>query len=173
MPGKISIRQCLIITAVLISCLRMDSVQAQHTGFMIDPVAREKWKSEAISFLKTASPADFSNEIEFYESNRGYDAVLAFIVPGSAYVRFSEGEWVCIVAHSAHDNASIGDMVLAIDHCGAIYQIDTHVCGGTANFLGFDMFMPANTVEFFAKFKGDKIGCYWKLVSLPIAHKSL
>ena len=32
-------------------------------------------------------------------------------------------------AHSAHDNERVGDIVLAIDHNGKLYENEGHVCG--------------------------------------------
>lgn len=152
----------MIVLAGLISSASM----AQHVSGGIDESVRAAWKHDAISYLLTVTPADFSNKIEFYESNRGYDAVLAFTLNRNGCVLFGENEWVCMISHSAHDNPKVGDIVLAVDSLSAIYQIETHICGGTAFFLGFDMSAPANTAEFFAKFKGDKVGRFWEMLPL-------
>ncbi len=43
-------------------------------------------------------------------------------------LRFSDGGWVYVVAHSFHANSKIGDVVLAIDHNGTLYESAGHVC---------------------------------------------
>jgi hypothetical protein len=137
-------------------------VFAQHEFMIVSDEARSNWIAEAETYLQSiVNPEDVGNKIEFYESNRMEDAVLAFRIDGQGYVRFGENDWVCIVTHSSHTDGAIGDVILARDQPGVIYEIKGHVCGGSVFFLGFNMAKPSNSAEFFTWFKSDRRDQWW------------
>jgi hypothetical protein len=107
------------------------------------------------------------DEITFFESNLGYDAVLACRLVDRGFMRLSETNWICFVANSGHVNPSVGDIILAIDQSGNVFYINTHVCGNLSLFVGVDMKKPLNSDDFFARFPGETKGSEW--IKLNIA----
>jgi len=135
----------------------------QHSYAVISEELRQKWIEDAVAFLQQVNHQEFVNEIEFYESNRGENAALACRVYETGILRLGDQGWICFVTHSLHQNQQVGDIVLAVDQDRNIYEIDSHVCGGTAFFMGQDMTTPTNSAQFFAWFNSDKHNSKWQL----------
>jgi len=95
-----------------------------------DNMDREKWKSEAIAYLQRISPTNTPKMAEIRIVGRSY--ILRYEMEDEGLIRLGTNGWVYLKMHSSddEDNTDIGDIVLAIDQDGNLYQNNGHVCGG-------------------------------------------
>jgi len=60
---------------------------------------------------------------------------------GTGLLSFGESQWLYLLSHSEHLPDGIGDISVAADQDGRLYQLDAHVCGGI-------LFVDTNSSEF-------------------------
>lgn len=93
---------------------------------------RQAWKRQTISYLKTISPAHSPQTAKI--RSRPEANIFEYEIEDEGLIKISATEWIYLKAHSADKDRpgqpKIGDMVLAIDQDGNLYQNDGHVCGG-------------------------------------------
>jgi hypothetical protein len=93
---------------------------------------RQKWKEAAISYLATVSPTNTTRLAEI--QIRGAAKVLRYAIEDEGLIRFGTHGWVYLKMNSSCDaarhKAALGDIVLAMDQDGNVYENDSHVCSG-------------------------------------------
>ena len=154
-----------IVFAICLATLLPAFAFGQHDNHATSETARQQCIDEGMAFLKGKSPANFSNEIQFYEVVLGNTQALGCRIYDSGFLRLNENEWICIVTHSAHQDPKIGDVILAMDQNGEFHISANHVCGGVAYFHGKSLVAPTNNAQFFAEFEGYAKDGKWH--SLP------
>jgi len=103
---------------------------ATHPAEADAPMNRAQWKSETIQQLQNFQPAESTTLAEIHISKTS--KTLRYELEQAGLIRLGTNGWVYIKMHSADNeqNPEIGDISLAIDHTGSLYQNDGHVCGG-------------------------------------------
>lgn len=111
-----------LLIALILICL---------TSFADDEADKQKWKEETISYLKAISPTNTTRMAEI--QIRGAAQVLRYYIENEGLIKFGTNGWVYLKMHSScypTAKGSVGDIVLAIDQDGNLYQNDGHVCDG-------------------------------------------
>jgi hypothetical protein len=78
------------------------------------------------------------------------------VLPGKNRIYF--------LTSSSHDNPETGDITLAIDQPGRIYQNNGHVCGGIITFETGEIKKLKNSKQFFRHFVSDTDGEGWRRI---------
>jgi preprotein translocase subunit YajC len=130
---SISFRSIFLIVAGIIFCI-----------FLWRSTERSRWRKEKIGHLKSFNSA----KGEDMKCSSGIETTTLHIVDRTMIV-FEDGKWLYFVSHSTHDDGClpepsgsaikdtlnyffrgpIGDITLAIDEEGNIYENHDHVCG--------------------------------------------
>lgn len=58
-----------------------------------------------------------------------YTFDLFYWIEHEGLIEFENDEWLYIVTHSSHAKDNVGNVILAIDHAGNLYENQAHVCG--------------------------------------------
>ena len=125
----------------------------------IDPTAREvqdAWVAATVQKLQSFRPSPETRRVEL-----GYSD--AYGIPGnegSALIEFGANGWVYVLTHSSHNDERIGDISIAIDNTGALWENLGHVCGGI-RFGGRDGGGAKSPEEFF-RHCPELLGSKWK-----------
>jgi len=125
----------LWMASVLCSCGERPSA-ALRRGF--DTRSRKEWVKRATAYLSSFKPSRRTPRATV-DSVGGRDWIVAkhygtadgwieYDVRKEGLIDLDDGGWVYIITHSSHENITLGDFVLAVDHTGAIYRVDTHPC---------------------------------------------
>jgi hypothetical protein len=86
---------------------------------------RDEWIEQAVDYLHSFKPRTWSPTPETKTDSEGH---LKYYIRDPALIRFADHGWVFIVAHSMHSGWRVGDVVLAIDHRGTVYETEAHPC---------------------------------------------
>jgi len=125
---------------------------------------RTDWINLQVTQLKTYDSSLPGKEIPWKQSYRNDRYVTSCRVTKSGLLRMGTSNWVYVVSNSSHERPEVGDIVLAIDSQGRIYQHDGHVCGGIINFRSVDLDVPATSDDFFLKFTDDVAELPWRSI---------
>ena len=101
---------------------------------------RDKWIQKTLVELKSFKPGPDTHRVKPVKSDRG----LSYTIGHRSLLEDVDGNWVYFIAHSSHSDSAgipnedctmviavdnIGDITLAVDNKGVIYQSNRHVCG--------------------------------------------
>ncbi len=93
---------------------------------------RQQWKKEAILYLHTITPSNATRMAEI--QIRGEAKTLRYKVVDEGLIKIGTNGWAYLKINSGCDTdrekAALGDMILAIDQDGNLYENDGHGCGG-------------------------------------------
>jgi hypothetical protein len=132
-----------------------------HDNHKLDLKKRELKKNEIISSLKAFQPNTETPILELKETDIDQSIKKSIRISGEGFLQLNETNWIYFISSSSHSDASIGDMTLAIDQLGNIYQNDGHVCGGIVHFQTFERSKIKNSAQFFQLFKSDTDDIGW------------
>jgi hypothetical protein len=92
-----------------------------------------------------------------------YDTVyrISYRLQGKGMVQFGNGKRIFMVSNSAHDNAAVGDITLAMDEHGKLYKNHGHICGGLVSFIINGKSIRMNPVNFFRYAVSDTDDLPW------------
>ena len=95
--------------------------------------ARDILRSQAVADLKLFLPSDATPLAETNEMEMRFGTWASYGVPGNtgkALLSFGENQWLYLRSHSEHLPDEVGDLCVAVDQGGTLYQLSAHVCGG-------------------------------------------
>ncbi|KAF0129833.1 MAG: hypothetical protein FD155_2077 [Bacteroidetes bacterium] len=154
----------IIIMILLVGSWKIGFGQHDN-AHKLDYKQREIKKNEIIQTLKAFKPNDQTAVLELKETEIDYQTIKKSIrVIGEGFLQLNEATWIYFVSFSSHKDANIGDMTLAIDNIGNMYQNDGHVCGGIIHFETFDRSAIKNPEHFFHLFKSDTDDLGWSKI---------
>jgi len=145
----------LAIVSAAASLTALLDAGAQHISTNVNVASQQAWISETITRLRSAqpeTPAWQTWEAEIFDLKHFERNQLMCQVASDYYIKIGTNNWVYFMLHSAHKNAAIGDVVLAIDQDGDIYRCVTHVCGGSTDLMNDDLDKPVSSKDFFTRF---------------------
>lgn len=105
-------------------------------------------------------------EIEVNE-NQGYESI-SYRLEDRVKISFPDGCCLLFALHSYHEDAQLGDIVLAVDSEGNSYIQDEHVCGGLAHFVRRGSQLPENCQQFTLEFTGQILKNKWTGIRLHL-----
>ncbi|MBK8517407.1 MAG: hypothetical protein IPL55_14320 [Saprospiraceae bacterium] len=85
----------------------------------------------------------------------------SYRIKDQGVIKFLNGEKIVLVMHSSHDDAEIGDMILAFTDKGEMFANQGHVCGGIIHFIRACDCIPDSKEEFFNYFYSDTDDKKW------------
>ena len=139
---------------------------AQHASTNIDPEARQQWIKDVSSWLRQDSIIDKGPLLELTKrpyGNQHYHSCK--VKEEGGLLEFNNGSWLYMVCHSSHEDDRIGDITLAIDKKGRLYQNLGHICGGIIHFISEPgQPKPSSSKDFIRDFKCDTDGERWSRV---------
>ena len=86
---------------------------------------RDRWIVNTIEKLQRFTPGETTAPAEVRTNNYGR---IRYWIDGEGLVRFEGGQWLYIIAHSAHVDERIGSITLAVDQAGNLYANRGHFC---------------------------------------------
>jgi hypothetical protein len=107
-----------------------------------------------------------SAEVEV-NNNPGFE-IVTFRFGDDGKITFSDGSYLLFALHSFHEDAQLGDIVLAVDFEGNLYIQEEHVCGGLAHFFRSGQHLPENSQRFILEFMGEISKQHWLGIELPL-----
>jgi hypothetical protein len=117
-----------LLPAGLLLCLLLAGTATAQE----DPVKRAAWRDGAITKLKSVVPTNTTPRAEIQIKSNG--KVLRYFIEQEALIDFGTNGWIYIKIHSedwgTKDAEKIGDLALAVDHNGTLYETDADTCGG-------------------------------------------
>jgi len=125
-------------------------------------LSREAWMWENVLRLRELSPTPQTRTVEFGVATGSW--VMSYYVKDEGLLRIDDKEWVYIVTHSSHAGEYIGDISLAIDNRGQLYENAGHVCGGI-DFGSKSAEAAKTSDDFFHRFQAP--GGQWGLLRNP------
>jgi hypothetical protein len=143
-------RRILSMLFMLAVCL--STVHAQHISTNISAVVQHAWVTNATAQLRTKKPGDGGTQTPIFDLKHFELNQLGCKISHNTYLLIGEDNWIYFTLHSAHDNPLVGDIVLAVDQDGNIYQSNAHVCFGTSGFRSEGLEVPVSSKDFFARF---------------------
>lgn len=79
----------------------------------------------------------------------------SYRVVGDGLIEMGTGGWVYIRLSSSHDHPEAGDIILAVDDQGRMYENKAHVCGRIVHFAAIEKESAADPDDFFTRFFSD------------------
>ena len=128
--------------------------QSDSTNQVIPDIRRVKIE-QMMAELRSFQPAGETPRVEpvIYDSSETRGA--GYRILGEGLIDMRTNGWVFIRLKSAHDQPAVGDVMLAIDHQGLIYENSDHVCGQVAHFESVEKMAASDPEDFFARFHSD------------------
>jgi len=126
-------------------------------------LSREAWIWKTILQLRSFQPAPETPRVQFkritYREGPNTplidgDGMRTSLIDGDGLVFFSTNEWLYMVVHSWHSPGWVGDICLAIDNNGCLYQNDGHPCRAI-RFESESSTAPQSVREFVTCFHAD------------------
>ncbi len=151
----------------MISIPALASESDAHGAHEINDEARNAWIRQKALDLKSYQPGSDQHEIPWQQSYRVDAYVTGCRVSKSGILRMGTSEWVYVETSSSHDQPEVGDVIIAIDSKGNLYQHHGHVCGGIINFRSTDTEIPSSSEDFFRKFTDDVQEMPWIPLVIP------
>ncbi len=146
-------------------CLTSLLLSAQHADpSRVVPEKREAWIQNTIQQLRKIRPDTVSNRIAVEQKSFDDYFRLSVRINKEGLINLPEREWIYIITSSAHDNPETGDISLAIDRHGRLYQNNGHVCGGIITFETDKIKKVKSSRQFFKHFVSDTDGEKWKKI---------
>ncbi len=141
-------------------------LQGQHHSHpRYDAESRMLKKNEIIQSLRSFRPNEQAVVVELTEKEIDQSVKQSVRIIGEGFLQISNTDWIYFISTSSHTDANAGDMTLAIDQSGNVYQNDGHVCGGIVHFQTFERQKPRNSDQFFQLFKSDTDDIGWNKVT--------
>lgn len=128
---------------------------AQHESTNVNVAVRQEWLQGALDRMTAFRPGPETTRIDIFDLKHFERNQLACTVLPSCYVKIGDTNWVYFVLHSAHRDPEIGDLALAIDQDGSVFECKAHVCGSTSGFITDSLEMPLTSKDFFKLFYSD------------------
>jgi len=147
--------------------LRDSSAAYTHVDHSLtDQKEKETWIREAaIKLNQLSGPADGQIiEKQVTDMEGFYQA--GYRLHGSGYISFDNGEWIFLVSNSAHDDARIGDITIAIDNHQRMWINEGHICGGIIHFISGRKEFEEGAGNFFTHYLSDTDDKAWKSLCL-------
>ena len=98
---------------------------------------REEWKSKAVLYLHDFKPSHWTPRAKV---SRAADGYIYYGIRCQGIIHVGDDGWLYILTHSFHQdeyahakgntNSYIGDITLAVDHNGRLYENKAHPCSG-------------------------------------------
>lgn len=145
-----------------IFCLFILKISAQHTDpYQIVPEKRDSFIQTAIIHLKQFTSDTIIQQLLLEEVSFEDYFRLKVRINGTGLLILPAKNRIYFSTSSSHDNPETGDITLALDQSGNIYQNNGHVCGGIISFETGDISKLRNSRQFFRYFVSDTDGEGW------------
>jgi hypothetical protein len=152
-----------IFLSVVLFGLSISTFSQHHKQSDVNNEKRTAAIKQMVLDLTNFFPDRFTDSLIFKEvkSENGNKHSIRLIEKG--ILRLSTADWIYFLSSSSHNNPEIGDITLAIDSKGNIFQNNGHVCGGIIHFETTKNGIPTNSEAFFKFFESDTDGVKWEI----------
>ena len=127
-----------------------------------DPEIRRATIEKVAARLRTFVPAEDTPRAELTLDEDSDYRAASYVIRGEGLVETSDGGWVYISTLSSHKDPQSGNLILAIDGSGRLFENDGHVCGEETLFESIESRAAADPDDFFARFIADLGGNHWE-----------
>jgi hypothetical protein len=138
--------------------------QRQHVEAVRDTMKLRQWTARCIEEMQQEMLASGFGHYQLIEAETstepGYEYMSYRVIDHSRIV-FSEGRFLLFRLHSSHEDALVGDVVVAMDSRGTPYFHYGHVCGGMVHFVSRQADLVVEEGTFFARFASDVSDLKW------------
>jgi hypothetical protein len=139
--------------------LRSFSIKNAHEK---NPAQRQQWIKAGGAVLKAKEPGDCRSSLDQGVVDfDGYRMISYTLRSEEGCITFPNGDWLYLLAHSAHRSEAIGDITLAIDHHGRLYRNEGHICGGAITFFTDEQASIGSVADFVRYCKSDTDDQSW------------
>jgi hypothetical protein len=128
----------------------------------IDAEKRAASIEQMILDLKKISPDETTESLIFKEIKLENGSKYSIRLIEKGFLRLSNTDWIYFLSSSSHKNPEVGDITLAIDSKGIIFQNNGHVCGGIIHFETYKTGIPESSDAFFEYYESDTDGIRWE-----------
>jgi hypothetical protein len=150
---------------ICVFCLNGLLLSAQHSdSSLLIPEKREAWVQSALIQLQYFKADTTIRGLQLEEISFEDYFRLKVRVIGTGLLDLPGKNRIYILTSSSHDLPEVGDISLAMDRHGRIYQNNGHVCGGIITFETEKIKKVKNSREFFRYFVSDTDGEGWKRI---------
>ena len=128
----------------------------------ISPNPKQVWMDYAVKRLSSVDSVPETARVFAQQLTAFNDFYkLEFQVRGEGFIRFDNGDWICFITHSSHDDEEIGDVTVARDNHGRVFYNKGHICGGVISFFTKERNVKLNAHTFFDIFLSDSDNEVW------------
>ena len=133
-----------------------------HDQNRIDAEKRTAGIEQMVLDLKKISVDETTESLIFKEIKLENGSKYSIRLIEKGFLRLSNNDWIYFLSSSSHKNPAVGDITLAIDCRGIIFQNNGHVCGGIIHFETYKTGIPRSSDEFFEYYESDTDGIKWE-----------
>lgn len=127
----------------------------------VDTTKRNAWINQAIDSLLLHLNTSGLKNAAINQRSRDEQPYLTCRIIDAGYLTL--GNDTCFIfLQSSHQNASIGDVILAISDKGRVYVNDGHVCGGIVHFQSSSLLKPGSFKDFIDRFTPELSTSEWR-----------
>lgn len=121
----------------------------------VDAAARAIAVESMIHELRRFAPTEATPRVEVVLHEASVNRRAVYRIWGEGWIDMGGNGWVFIRVASSHDDPHVGDVILAIDDRGRIFENASHVCSTVAHFTSTEKLAAGNPDDFFGRFAAD------------------
>ncbi len=150
-----------LIVCIIIG-INFSTYSQHHNHSQINGDIRLAAIDQMVKELKNILPDETHESLSFEKIRQENGIKYSIRLFEKGFLRLSGTDWIYFLSSSAHNNPDVGDITLAIDSKGKIFENSGHVCGGIIHFETVKIGVPATSNDFFEFYESDTDGVKWK-----------
>jgi hypothetical protein len=135
--------------------------RAEEDQAAIDPQKRGPAVAAMVDALRAFQPTGEIRRVPVSINAASENRGAVYRVRGNGLVDTSTNGWVYLMLRSSHADPAVGDIILAIDNRGRVFETQGHVCGTVAHFVSAEKRAAEDPDDFFHRFQVDAADRPW------------